>query len=329
MSTSSTFRFESQSWDGHGVSAGSAQYDLDVITSTLFWRNPPQLRAIACKIMPALRNNVDRPIRIAVHGGSIGCEAWSIAIALHRFGQSYNVTIDSFDISEKAIVQANQGIYQTKHLLDPGPMQRSRLPYRLQRLLKRHAQRRVAVPWWIRQRYLAAQNDQTVRVKTKSLPRVNFSVCDASSLEDVLQHGQYDLVLFQNALVHLSPSLGQQVVSNLIGSLSDYGLLLLGGTHPDLLSEVTKLHSLASVDWDIRDVYEAWSGRTNLWQSEPNHHLGLEPMNAERDDWAWRYGYCFAPVKSARFWVKQTPVYTWSNQPPIESITTKDHRRVA
>jgi len=240
--------------------AESSRYNADVITWTRLWRNGPQLRSLACEVLPALAAEYDRPIRVAVHAGSIGCEAVSLLMAARHFGLKHPLEIVSLDIDPAAVRKARRGEYSAEHLTDPVEPTRRLMPDEVYR------------------QYVKQSADGRVTVDPSFIEPIDFQCCDMTDAAQIEAMGTFDLVLCQNVLVHLTREAAIVAVRNLRTSLAPRGLLTLGGTPPQVLSDLSDSLGLSPISLHDRDVYDAWSGRQAIHAKAPRCHLGLEPL---------------------------------------------------
>ena len=207
----------------------SAQYNQDVITSTCFWRNEAQLRVFYTRIAPHIAANLDRPLRVAIHAGSIGCEAISLRIAEQYYGFNHPIELFSFDIDKQAIATARRGVFAETWFRDPGDYTRWLIP---QKLVDKH---------------FTLINEHQWRVDQDMLRSIHFEVCDMTDADALNKFGVFDVIACQNALLHLTRDAGADSLGNLRKNLQPGGVLLLGGTHPDRLADLTLACGLSPI----------------------------------------------------------------------------------
>lgn len=100
--------------------------DALTVNVTNFFRNPEAFDVVEKEVLPSIikakSNTPLRSIRIWSAGCSIGVEAYSIAIQMHRilkkdFG-NYNIIIEGTDIDSTSLSRAEEGVYTESEIKD-------------------------------------------------------------------------------------------------------------------------------------------------------------------------------------------------------------------
>ena len=268
----------------HHLNEKSSQFTQQVITSTCFWRNPPQLQTIFEQLLPKLQTAKPQTLRLGVHAGSIGCEAISLQMASNYYQFPHPIEIVSTEIDSKAVQKARRGKFEPQHFLEPGSADHTLLPPELiEQFTKRACFNKI-------------------QIKQNLLKQIKFEQCDLASRSATLQFGQFDLIFFQNAIVHINPDAAQQCVANLIETANPNSLIFLGGTAGDQLSRLAHQFNLLPLNANNEMVYNGWSWRQNIWGQFPSSHLGMEPFDAQHADAQYRYAHVFALETGRDFW---------------------------
>lgn len=104
----------------------TALMEVLTVNVTNFFRNPEAFDVIEKKVLPSIieakKNTPLKSIRIWSAGCSIGVEAYSIAIQMHRilkkdFG-NYKIIIEGTDIDKASLLKAEQGMYTKSEIAD-------------------------------------------------------------------------------------------------------------------------------------------------------------------------------------------------------------------
>lgn len=201
--------------------------EITVSTTELF-RDPPAWIALRQQGLPLIQN---RPqLRIWHVGASTGEEVLSMAILLKEVGLYEKAEIFATDIDKRSLEQARRAVY---------PM----------RLYKSYEQNFIQVfPHIPLEKYAHIEANQ-VLFDPSLLERVRF-----------LQHnivtegafGEFDIILCRNLLIYFNPSLQNQVVTRLVDSLTEGGLLMIGTKESLFWCE--SAHRLSAVN-EIERIY--------------------------------------------------------------------------
>jgi chemotaxis protein methyltransferase CheR len=173
------------------------------INETYFFREEAYFEFFRQELLPRLAR-FNRPLRICSAATSIGCEAYSLAMAADDYSRTVrplNFDIDAFDINPEAIETARTGRYTGNSLREDGA--------RWKFLLDRYT--RPEGPDFIIEPGLRTH----VRFYTHNLL-------------DGLAGNRYDLIFFRNSLIYFSPDKRKIIFDCLTDALFDGGFLVLG-----------------------------------------------------------------------------------------------------
>ncbi len=193
-----------------GALEGSRLINKVTITETSFFRDPPQISALAKNVIPELAKRHEqfgsRLLRIWSAGSSSGEEAYTVAILLaEHFKEQlnqWNITIFATDINEDALQACKTGVYK---------------PYALRNTTRE-----------IKERYFRAASDSTLAVCDEIKRLV---VAEKASLTDPAACKKYsgvDLILLRNVLIYFTTAAKTSVLQNCYENLRDNGYLFLG-----------------------------------------------------------------------------------------------------
>jgi chemotaxis protein methyltransferase CheR len=184
---------------------------LLTINETYFFREEAHFELFRQELLPRL-GRLNRPIRICSAATSIGCEAYSLAMAADDYSRTVHPLrfgIDAFDINPEAIATAKKGRYTENSLRDDGARWKS--------LLDRYT--RPEGP------------DFTVDPLLQA--RVRFYT---HNLLDGLMGNRYDLIFFRNAFIYFSADKRVIILDRLAEALFNGAFLVLGASETPAVS---------------------------------------------------------------------------------------------
>ncbi|MDR2186154.1 MAG: chemotaxis protein CheR, partial [Treponema sp.] len=149
-------------------------------------------------------SRLNRPLRICSAAASIGCEAYSLAMAADDYSRTerlFNFEIDAFDINPESVEAARKGRYTENSLREDG----ARWKFLLDRYTRPEGQE-FAV-------------DPVLR------GRVRFYT---HNLLDGFMGNHYDLIFFRNAFIYFSADKRKIILDRLVDALFDGAFLVLG-----------------------------------------------------------------------------------------------------
>ena len=242
--------------------------DRGQVQHTAFLRNRAALQLI--------RRLTDRVsdggvIKVAVLGCSTGAEAYSVAWAIRSFRPVLRLILNAVDISEQAVEIAKCGSYS---IIDPkigGIDILSHLTQTEFDQLFERIQDQAAVKSWIRE-------------------GIKWSVGDASHPEIINTLGPQDIVIANNFLCHMEPTIAESTLRNIARLVRPRGYLFVSGIDLEIRTRLAR-----ELDWEpvqelLEDIHHGDPRMGAYW---PFNYSSLEPLNKKRADWKIRYAQVF------------------------------------
>jgi chemotaxis protein methyltransferase CheR len=200
-------------------------YEAITINETFFFRNQPQLDALATQIFPELISNrtvLNRnKIRIWSAASSSGEEAYSIAMVFQDLIKpkypNMEIEIVGTDISASIIDTANQGIYKDYSI-------RNTPPYYLKKYFKNNGGLFEVVP-------------EIKRMASFKL----LNLYDDFMMKTMLN---FDIIFCANVLIYFDTASKIKVVNHLYNSLNRGGYLFIG--YSETLQGISRAFNLVS-----------------------------------------------------------------------------------
>ena len=188
---------------------------IDAMTTneTLWFRDAHPFEILKDTVFPELSTELrgqSRPIKVWSAASSTGQEAYSISITVNEFQKRnlgslpQNVEIIATDISQAALQQAKEGIYDD---------------YEIVRGLSEQHQRQYFKP-----------DGQKRRIVSEIKQRVRFQ--ELNLLQSYSLLGQFDIIFCRNVLIYFSNEIKEDILSRMARSLKPGGYLFLGGSEP-------------------------------------------------------------------------------------------------
>ncbi|MEG8945612.1 CheR family methyltransferase [Rosettibacter firmus] len=200
-------------------------YEAITINETFFFRNQPQLDALASKVLPEIiqkkLEQKKNKIRIWSAACSSGEEAYSIAMVIDDLVKpkypDIEVEIIGTDISVAVIETAKSGVY------------------------KEYSVRNIP-PYYLKKYFVI--NGNTFEVKPEIKKLVSFSILNL--YDDIMMKTMFnfDVIFCANVLIYFDNASKIKVVSNLYNSLNRGGYLFIG--YSETLQGISKAFSLVS-----------------------------------------------------------------------------------
>ncbi len=242
-------------------------------TYSCFYRAPAQLQALSGPVLDHLGlrrvpgDRQARPLRVLLYACSNGAEAytWSAWLAAQR--PNLEVLIEASDLHPEMVERAREGRYTWEEVT-------------------RHQE----VPEAFLSQVFDRDGDVFV-VNERTRSRVRFSCADIVQDDLRTRYGQADIVLAQNVLVHLPPTLARRAFDNIVDTLLPTGALFIEGMDHDLRAALTAARGLRPLAWHAREIYDASRSHTpSRWWSV---YDGAEPWRPWRREPLRRYGSIF------------------------------------
>jgi chemotaxis protein methyltransferase CheR len=244
-----------EEWASEAVSVGE----------TYFFRQAEHFEFLMGRV--AAWSAAEKPMLAWSAGCSTGEEAWSIAAALSAWMQpGYPIEVLGTDMSERSLVAAREGFYGRWSMRREG----AAMPTVLQGM---NADRMEVLP----------ELRRLVRFERHNL-------LDPAPLEG----RKARLIFCRNVLIYLSPQAARRVIANLVESLEDDGLLVLGTVDidfvpPGLVPEdprVLQIYQRAkriALQTMIPPVHEEAKAAPEAFDPKALHLLALQEAEAGHD----------------------------------------------
>ncbi|AEH60446.1 MCP methyltransferase, CheR-type [Methanosalsum zhilinae DSM 4017] len=185
--------------------------EVDALTDTLtvnvteFFRNQETYQALEDEVLPAIISSKrNKSINIWSAGCSIGVEAYSVAMLLHKFlgndFRRYRIKIIGTDIDKKSLKKAEDGIYgasEIKNLTDV----------------------------FLGKYFICGENEYQVIDEIKNM--TTFQHHDLISGEDFRD---FDLILCRNVTIYFERDLQEKLYSKFYNALNKDGFFVIGKT---------------------------------------------------------------------------------------------------
>ena len=261
---------------------GSAIYDryirhTDRVQShyTWFLRNPPQLALVADLILSSAPKNA--PVRVMSVGCSVGAELYSLLWLLRRYQPGLAIDARGIDIVPEAVALARAGSYRLEAPSSTGGT------------------------LWVDGRRVLSTSDEAVQeifdpgiegayeVKPAIRDGTTWYVGDAADPRLHTLHGEQDLVMACNFLGPMDPEAAERCLRNVVALVRPGGYVVIDGVDLDLRTDVVRALGLLPITEDARRIHEADPTK----QDWPWTRWSLEPFDATRPDWPFRYATIF------------------------------------
>ena len=250
--------------------------------TTNFLRNAPLLEELTGVLLPRLWPRGAADLRVLCYGGSIGCEALSLLIALRTFGPagpaSLRATVLSADFSTAVTAFGREGRYTAENFEPLFGME-------------------GGMPAAMRERWFDPEDGPVWKARTELQDDVNFRTLDL--LDEPLAE-EFDLIVCHNVLTHLQPTSAAVLLERLLARAKTRAVFVCSGVDLDLKAEIV---AAGFQPWTgrLEEIHEAFAThRMHYRQSRGQHYFELEDIDRSRPDWPARYSTLFyrGPVES-------------------------------
>lgn len=242
---------------------------------TWFLRNPPQLALAADLILSSLPARA--PVRVMSLGCSVGAELYSLLWLLRRFKPDIAVDAKGVDVVPEAITLARIGTYRLEAPSSSG-----------------------GTLWVNGKKVLSTSNeavdeifdlcpDGAYKVREAIRTGTTWHIGDAADPFLAVDHGLQDVVLACNFLGPMPPREAEQCLRNIATLVKPGGFLVIDGVDLDVKTEVATTLGLLPITEDAQRIHEADPSK----QDWPWTRWSLEPFDASRPDWPFRYATIF------------------------------------
>jgi len=242
--------------------------------STHFLRNRPQLELIRRLLERSIKAD---KLRVAVLGCSTGAEAYSVAWTIRCARPDSKLVMRGVDISRLAVEVGKSGVYPlaTSQLTNTDMFERM-TGAEIEELFDR--------------------DGDAVAVKSRIKEGIKWDVGDVREPEILDTLGPQDIVVANNFLCHMDPSMAERCLRNIARLVSPNGYLFVSGIDLDIRAKVANDLGWRPVQELLEEIHEGDPGMRSHW---PCHYGGLEPLNKRRPDWRIRYAAAFQLVPPA------------------------------
>ncbi|MBI5807074.1 MAG: protein-glutamate O-methyltransferase CheR [Ignavibacteriales bacterium] len=201
-------------------------YEAITINETFFFRNQPQLDALASPMLPeiiqkklALGKN---KIRIWSAASSSGEEAYSVAMIFNDLIKprypNFDLEVVGTDINSAVVETANTGIYRDYSI-------------------------RNAPPYYLK-KYFKPSNTGSYEVVPEIKKMASFKLMNLYDENSMKQMFNFDVIFCSNVLIYFDQASKIKVVNNLYNALNKDGFLFIG--YSETLHGISKAFKLIS-----------------------------------------------------------------------------------
>ncbi len=240
--------------------------------TTVFFRNRPQLAELAGALLPHVWPGGATDLAALVCGGSIGCEAFSLLVALREFGPGVRANVLSIDVAEAVTAQGRTGRFPAETFAPLFGMEGGMPDDVRARWFDPYPD---GADWQPRPELRAAAGFQTLDLLTTPLERT------------------FDLVVCQNVLTHLEPPAATVLLDRLLARANPRAVFVCSGVDLDLKARIA---GAGFQPWTgrLEEIHDAFaSHRMHYRQNRGQHYFELEDIDRTRSDWPVRYGTLF------------------------------------
>jgi mannose-6-phosphate isomerase-like protein (cupin superfamily)/SAM-dependent methyltransferase len=241
--------------------------------STFFLRNRPQLELIRRLIEQRAKTDT---LRVAVLGCSIGVEAYSVAWRIRSAQPDVKLILHALDISKWAVEFGKCGRYS---LVASQSIHTD--------IFERMTEREIME--------LFDRDGDVVAVKSWIKEGIKWQVGDVAESETLDALGPQDIVIANNFLCHMYPSMAERCLRNIARLVRPDGYLFVSGIDLDIRTKVADDLGWRPLQELLEEIHAGDSCMKTFW---PWHYAGLEPLNKKRGDWKRRYAAAFQLVAS-------------------------------
>ena len=251
--------------------------------TTVFFRNRPQLEELAGALLPHVwPGGAPDALEALVCGGSIGCEAYSLLVALREFGpgggESLRARVLSIDIAEAVTAQARAARFPAAVFTPLFDLE-------------------GGLPDAVRDRWFTAGEDGAFWQPHPALrSAAEFQTLDL--LAEPLARA-FDLVVCQNVLTHLEPPAATSLLDRLLERAKPRAVFVCSGVDLDLKARIA---AAGFRPWTgrLEEIHDGFTThRMHYRQNRGQHYFELEDIDRTRPDWPTRYATLFYRVPPA------------------------------
>lgn len=259
-------------------------------TATYFLRNRPELE-LMCRL---LDEQVLGPrLDVAVLGCSKGAEVYSIASYLRNHKPNLDLHIDAVDIDRDVVEFAKRGVYSVL-FGDAGCAGPSADGSSAAEIAAKTFRDQPSSPFErmteseFQEMFETTGNQARIRPHLRE--GITWHALDATSPRLLNLIGPQDIVFANRFLCHMTPAESENCLINAMMLVKPGGYLFVSGIDLDVRESTAKKMGWGPVISSIKEIHE---GDPSILAGWPLSYWGLEPFDANRPDWAFRYASVF------------------------------------
>ena len=252
-------------------------YRAELSHTTAFFRNRPQLEEFAGALLPHVWPDGAADLRLLCYGGSTGCEAFSLLIALREFGPEQGrrilARVRSMDLVEAVTAQARQARFPAENFAPLWGLEGGEMPPAFRD--RWFTPEEGGAFWRVRPELRADAEFQTGNLLTETLA------------------DSFDILVCQNVLTHLEPHAADPLLCRLLERTKPRAALVCSGVDLDLKHRIAEA---GFQPWTgrVEAIHDAFgTHRMHYRQNRGRHYFELEDIDRTRPDWETRYSTLF------------------------------------
>lgn len=236
--------------------------------ATFFLRNRAELELMSRLVSCMPRN---RGVNVAVLGCSSGAEAYSIAWTVKNVRRDLPFRMQAVDVSPEAVELAKRGIYSNEISPVTGTTVLERLSAAEIEDIFERKPAGLSVRPWIRE-------------------GIEWGVADVRDAAALDAMGPQDIVVANNFLCHMDPSMAENCLRNVARLVRPGGHIFVGGVDLEIRKRIARELGWTPVPELLEEIHDGDPCVRGQW---PCHYAGLEPLDKRRKDWKFRYAVAF------------------------------------
>jgi glycosyltransferase involved in cell wall biosynthesis/ADP-heptose:LPS heptosyltransferase/chemotaxis methyl-accepting protein methylase len=246
------------------------------LTTTRFMRNRALFETLANSVLPKLRSEQNRPLKILFWACSIGCEPYTLKLLL---GPDSTDEITGIDFDASAIERARLGIYDSDTWTDFSNGQP---------LLTAQEHGDLFEP-----AHGVPASAGPSRVRDIYRKNVIFLAEDLFATQPAVPESAWDVVLCNNLLLHLQPQSAEAAWDSLLRYLADHGALVVAGCNPTVRATAARRHSLQPFLTNLKEINAGWAGVSGAWDQNPRPAWAYPEPREDEPDFPFLTGEIF------------------------------------
>ena len=243
--------------------------------TTVFFRNRPQLEELAGALLPHVWPEGAMGWQGLVCGGSVGCEVFSLLVALREFGPGgdrFAARALSIDITEAVAARGREGRFPAETFAPLFDLE-------------------GGMPEVVRARWFTPEEGGTFwRPHPELRAAAEFRTLDL--LTEPLADN-FDLVSCQNVLTHLERPAATALLDRLLARAKPRAVFVCSGVDLDLKQRIA---DAGFQPWtgNVEEIHNAFAThRMHYRLHRGQHYVELEDIDRARSDWRVRYSTLF------------------------------------